>query len=264
MNQVRPKKHLGQHFLVDPNLAGKIVSKLTGFGGYPTVIEVGPGMGILSDHLFRRADFQTYLVEIDSESVRHLEQRFENHRDRIISHDFLKLDLRGRFSTPIAIIGNLPYNISSQIFFKILDHRDLVTEVVCMVQKEVGDRLCSGPGSKQYGILSVLLQAYFDLEKITTVKPGAFKPPPRVNSLVIRLRRNSVKQLDCNERLFFRVVKQGFQNRRKTLRNALKSINLPQHLEGSQILSKRAEQLDVHEFAWLTNEIDYDTGSTAV
>ena len=256
MNRVRPKKHLGQHFLVDPNLAGRIVSSLTGHGGYQTVIEVGPGMGILSEHLFRRADFQTYLVEIDSESIHYLESRFEDHRDQIINHDFLKLDLRSRFSSPIAIIGNLPFNISSQILFKILDNRDLVTEVVCMVQKEVGDRLCSDPGSKKYGILSVLLQAYFDLEKITTVKPGAFNPSPKVTSLVIRLNRNSVEQLHCNEKLFFQVVKRGFQNRRKTLRNALKSINLPQHLEGSQILSKRAEQLDVSEFAWLTNEID--------
>ncbi len=256
MNQVRPKKHLGQHFLVDSKLAGKIVDSLTGHGGYSTVIEVGPGTGILSEYLFDRSDFNTFLVEIDAESIRHLEHRFMKQRNRIIDHDFLTLNLRERFSPPMAIIGNLPYSISSQIFFKILDHRDLITEAVCMVQKEVGDRLCSGPGSKQYGIPSVLLQAYFDLKKITTVKPGAFNPSPRVNSLVIRLIRNSVKQLDCNEKLFFQVVKAGFQNRRKTLRNALKSINLPQHLEGSQILSKRAEQLGVNEFVWLTNEID--------
>ena len=256
MDRVRAKKRLGQHFLIDHALASRIVESLTGHGEYNTVVEVGPGMGVLSEHLFRRSDFETYLVEIDPESIRYLEKHFSDHREKIVNQDILKLDFRKKFSPPLAIIGNLPYNISSQIFFKILDHRDMVTEAVCMVQKEVGDRLCSGPGSKRYGILSVLLGAYYDMERIANVKPGAFNPPPKVNSMVIRLRRNSTDRLDCNEKLFFRVVKQGFQNRRKTLRNALKSINLPLHLEGSQILSKRAEQLEVSEFVWLTNKID--------
>ena len=203
MDRVRAKKRLGQHFLIDHALASRIVESLTGHGEYNTVVEVGPGMGVLSEHLFRRSDFETYLVEIDPESIRYLEKHFSDHREKIVNQDILKLDFRKKFSPPLAIIGNLPYNISSQIFFKILDHRDIVTEAVCMVQKEVGDRLCSGPGSKRYGILSVLLGAYYDLERITNVKPGAFNPPPKVNSMVIRLRRNSTDRLGCDEKLFF-------------------------------------------------------------
>lgn len=255
MSQVRPKKHLGQHFLHDKEIAGKIVAGLAQDGTLP-VLEIGPGMGVLTDFLVNKHPELTWVVDVDRESIAYLQNHFPQLGERIISGNFLKLDLVSLVGEKFLLIGNLPYNISSQIFFRLLSLRQHVPEMVCMIQKEVADRIVSPPGNKTYGILSVLLQAYFNLEYLMTVKPGAFNPPPRVNSAVIRLKRNATKQLDCDEELFFRVVKQGFQNRRKTLRNALKPLNLPESINPETILNLRAEQLGVADFVQLTQLIE--------
>lgn len=254
MSFVRPKKHLGQHFLKDLSIAERIAKGLTGHGAYKTVLEVGPGTGVLTQFLLK-SDYETWVVDIDKESIAYLEENFTELDGRIIDGDFLKYDFLKDTGTPLAIIGNFPYNISSQILFRILELRNVVPEVVCMIQKEVADRIAEGPGSKTYGILSVLLQAYYDIEYLFTVKPGVFNPPPKVNSGVIRLKRNQTEQLDCDENLFKTVVKTGFQMRRKTLRNALKPINLPAELAGDPILDLRAEALSVNQFVDLTNKI---------
>ena len=253
MEKVKAKKHLGQHFLKDLEAAQKIVNLQSLHRGYSKVLEIGPGMGVLTQYLLQRTDCQTYVVEIDQESVVYLNEHFPMLRGRIFSEDFLKMDLSKVFGTesePFGIIGNMPYNISSQIFFKVLEHKDLVLEVVSMLQKEVAQRIASKPGKKDYGILSVLLQAFYDIEYSFTVYPGAFIPPPKVDSGIIRLRRNNVENLPCSEKKFFQVVKAGFNQRRKTLRNALKSIGLNFEHE---LLNKRAEQLGVEEFILLTN-----------
>lgn len=254
MTFVRPKKHLGQHFLKDLSIAERIAKGLTGHGSYKAVLEVGPGTGVLTQFLLKQ-DYQTWVVDIDRESIAYLKEHFQELEGRIIDGDFLKYDFLSDTGTPLAIIGNFPYNISSQIFFRILELRNEVPEVVCMIQKEVADRIAEGPGSKTYGILSVLLQAYYDIEYLFTVKPGVFNPPPKVNSGVIRLKRNSVERLDCDEKLFKSIVKAGFQMRRKTLRNALKPINLPAALAEDPILDLRAEALSVNQFVALTNKI---------
>ena len=254
MTYVRPKKHLGQHFLKDLNIAEKIATALTGHGAYQEVLEIGPGTGVLTQYLMQ-GSHQVHLIDVDQESVNYLKEHFDQLGERIMHGDFLKKDLSELLASPFAIIGNFPYNISSQIFFKILDYRDKVPEVVCMIQKEVADRLVSPPGNKTYGILSVLLQAYYNMEYLFTVPPHVFNPPPKVNSAVIRLQRNEIKQLDCDEKLFRIIVKQGFQNRRKTLRNALKTINLPEQIRKESILSARAEQLSVEQFVELTHLI---------
>lgn len=254
MSAVRPKKHLGQHFLTDLNIAQRIADGLTGHNGYSNVLEVGPGMGVLTQFLLK-GDFKTWVVEIDEESVAYLNFHYPQLSKRIIEGDFLKLDMSSLFQKPFAVAGNFPYNISSQIFFRVLDFKHMVPEVVCMIQKEVADRLISGPGNKQYGILSVLLQAYYDLEYLFTVKPGVFNPPPKVNSAVIRLKRNNVERLDCDENLFRTIVKTGFQMRRKTLRNALKPINLPDELKAEKVFDLRAEALSVQQYVELTNLI---------
>ena len=254
MTNVRPKKHLGQHFLTDLNIAQRIADGLSGFGQYKSVLEIGPGTGVLTQFLLNKA-FDTWVIDVDKESVEYLEATFEALESRIILGDFLKYDFSDQIGCPLAIIGNFPYNISSQIFFRILDFRNDVPEVVCMIQKEVAERLASPPGNKAYGILSVLLQAYYDIEYLFTVKPGVFNPPPKVNSGVIRLKRNKVRQLACDEVLFKTVVKSGFQMRRKTLRNALKPINLPTELAGHALLNRRAETLSVEQFVELTNLI---------
>ncbi len=251
---VRPKKHLGQHFLKEPAIAEKIVNSLTNHGEYAQVLEIGPGTGVLTQFLVRK-DYQLTVVEIDTESVTYLRENYKEDQFRIISGDFLKME-DGLPEAPFAIIGNFPYNISSQIFFKLLKIRNQVPEVVGMLQKEVAERISSPPGSKVYGILSVLLQAYYDIEYLFTVEPGSFNPPPKVNSGVIRLKRNTTQSLDCNEELFTKLVKQGFQNRRKTLRNALKSLNLPASIIGESILDKRAEQLSVQDFVKLTKDVE--------
>lgn len=253
---VRPKKHLGQHFLKDKNIAHKIVQGLTLHMDYRQVLEVGPGTGVLTQFLIQDNRFTTSLIELDSESVSYLQEHYPELKQRIYFRDFLETDLMTMMGGPFAVIGNFPYNISSQIFFKILDIKNEVPEIVCMLQKEVADRLKSPPGSKAYGILSVLMQTYYDIEYLFTVEPGVFHPPPKVRSGVIRLRRNATQQLDCDEKLFRRVVKQSFQTRRKTLRNALKPLNLPETIRQLNVLDKRAEQLSVSDFVELTQKIE--------
>jgi len=254
MSSVRPKKHLGQHFLKDLNIAKSIADGLTGHGGYDKVLEIGPGTGVLTQFLLQN-NVETSVIEIDRESVAYLKQHYPQLDGRIIEGDFLKLNMEERFPGKFGVVGNFPYNISSQIFFKVLDLKQHVPEVVCMIQKEVADRLISPPGNKAYGILSVFLQAYYELEYLFTVPPNVFNPPPKVNSAVIRLKRNEREALDCDEVLFRRVVKAGFQMRRKTLRNALKPINLPEELSGEKVLDQRAETLSVDQYVELTNLI---------
>ena len=251
--RVRPKKHLGQHFLKDTAIAERIVGSLTQHGDYQQVLEIGPGTGVLTQFLVQQPHYKLTVIEVDTESVAYLKQHYP--ALPILSEDFLKTRLDQHFSAPYAIIGNFPYNISSQIFFRVLDERQRVPEVVGMLQKEVADRLCAPPGNKTYGILSVLLQAYYSVEYLFTVEPHVFHPPPRVRSAVIRLQRNATIQLACDEVLFRRVVKQGFQNRRKTLRNALKPLNLSPAVQALPVLNQRAEQLSVANFVELTQQI---------
>lgn len=253
MSLVKAKKHLGQHFLTDKNIAARIVHALIHTGQYRQVLEVGPGMGILSDILLEREDLETFLIDIDVESIAFLADKYPQLGERLISGDFLKLDLSRIFKEKFAVIGNFPYNISSQILFKILEHRNQVVEMVGMFQKEVAERCAARPGSKAYGILSVLLQAYYDIEYLFTVKPGTFNPPPKVNSGVIRLSRNNVEQLACDEKLFWQIVKAGFNQRRKTLRNALSAIVPKNKLGEHPFYEKRAETLNVQDFVELTH-----------
>jgi 16S rRNA (adenine1518-N6/adenine1519-N6)-dimethyltransferase len=260
MEKVKPKKHLGQHFLIDLSIAERIAEAVEGHAGVKQVLEIGPGMGVLTDFLVK-GNLEVHLIEIDRESIAYLNQKYPDLQDRIIAGDFLKFDLSSAFQDPIAVAGNFPYNISSQIFFKVLEHKNQVMEVVCMLQKEVARRIASPKGSKEYGILSVLLQAWYDIEYLFSVPPGVFNPPPKVNSGVIRLKRNQVQQLDCNEKLFFQVVKGGFGNRRKTLRNSLKSFQLTEEFKTNPILDKRAEQLDVADFVFLTQQIEKGRGA---
>lgn len=254
MEKVKPKKHLGQHFLTDLGIAEKIAKSVTGHQGIKKVLEIGPGMGVLTDFLLA-GDWDLYLVDIDRESIKYLNNKYPDLGDKIIEADFLKTDFATIMDRSYAVAGNFPYNISSQILFKVLDQRDQVTEVVCMLQKEVAQRIASPKGNKDYGILSVLLQAFYDIEYLFSVPPEVFDPPPRVNSGVIRLKRNEVERLDCDEKLFFRVVKQGFSTRRKTLRNCLKSFGLTETLNQDPVMDKRAEQLDVQEFIVLTQKL---------
>ncbi len=251
MQKVRPKKALGQHFLTDKNISKKIVDALS-----PTeegsIIEVGPGTGALSQYLVNTNKF--YIAfEVDSESVEFLKNNYPD-TDFVKHEDFLKARL-DEFPKPYFIIGNLPYNISSQIFFKILDLKDDVTEVVCMIQKEVADRIASPPGNKTYGILSVLLQTWFDIEYLFTVHENCFNPPPNVKSAVIKLKRNQRTELKCNQQFYKKIIKQAFNQRRKTLRNSLKNICL--NLDGSTYpFNKRPEQLSIEEFIELTYTIE--------
>ncbi|WP_248724349.1 16S rRNA (adenine(1518)-N(6)/adenine(1519)-N(6))-dimethyltransferase RsmA [Seonamhaeicola sp. ML3] len=256
-HQVKAKKHLGQHFLKDENIARKIADTLT-LKGYKKVLEIGPGMGVLTKYLLEK-DVETYVIEIDTESVEYLQANYLNLAQRIIEQDFLKYDLTTVFGNePFAITGNFPYNISSQIVFKALDMRYQIPEFTGMFQKEVAQRICSKEGSKVYGILSVLTQAFYDAEYLFTVPPSVFNPPPKVDSGVLRLIRKQNYTLPCNEKLFFRVVKQGFQQRRKTLRNSLKTFNLSDNLKANSIFGMRPEQLTVQEFIELTALIEND------
>ena len=274
--EVRAKKALGQHFLTDQSVAKRIVGALGGSaaeangkgiasgvagektdsaGGRDKVLEIGPGMGVLSQYLLEREDIDLVMIEIDGESVDYLVSHFDKAEGRIIQGDYLKLDVGKLFDGPYRVIGNFPYNISSQIFFKILEDKDRVPDVVCMIQKEVAERIAEKPGSKTYGILSVLLQAWYDIEYVLTVGPGAFVPPPKVHSAVIRLTRNSRTSLGCDEKLFKTVVKAAFNQRRKTLRNALKPL-IPEGLDTSDaIFDLRAERLSVEDFVSLTLQI---------
>jgi 16S rRNA (adenine1518-N6/adenine1519-N6)-dimethyltransferase len=250
MTYVRPKKNLGQHFLVDQNIARKIVDSLD--ADVPDVLEIGPGMGVLTQYLLQRPDLNVYVVEIDTESVAYLKQNFPT-LENIWGEDFLKADIASRFQGSFSIIGNFPYNISSQIFFRVLEFRNQIPQTVGMVQKEVAERIAAPHGSKTYGILSVLLQAFFDIEYLFTVSETVFNPPPKVKSAVVRLKRNNVETLPCNEALFVNVVKSAFNLRRKMLRNSLSKVcrSLPE-----EYATKRPEQLSVADFIDLTCKIE--------
>ncbi|MFG6685092.1 16S rRNA (adenine(1518)-N(6)/adenine(1519)-N(6))-dimethyltransferase RsmA [Mariniflexile sp. HNIBRBA6329] len=256
-HQVKAKKHLGQHFLNDEMIAQKIADTLT-LKNYKTVLEIGPGMGVLTKYLLKK-DITTHVIEIDTESVDYLKANYLNLASRIIEKDFLKYDLNQVFKgEPFAIIGNFPYNISTQIVFKTLDMRDQIPEFSGMFQKEVAERICSKEGSKVYGILSVLAQAYYDAEYLFTVPPSVFNPPPKVESGVLRLTRKADYSLPCDDALFFKVVKTAFQQRRKTIRNSLKTFNLSDNLREDSIFDKRPEQLSVQQFIELTQLIEKD------
>lgn len=252
--EVRAKKALGQHFLTDQGIAMTIVDSLEA-GGVRNVLEIGPGMGVLTQYLLKRDDIDLKLVELDGESVEYLLTHFPGMQGKLYEMDYLKLDVHLFFPGEYRVIGNFPYNISSQIFFKILEDKDRVTEVVCMIQKEVADRIAEKPGTKTYGILSVLLQAWYDIDYIISVGSGAFCPPPKVQSAVIRLRRNGRSSLGCDERLFKMVVKTAFNQRRKTLRNALKPLLTDAVDTNAPVFDLRAERLSVEDFVALTNLI---------
>ena len=255
MAEVRAKKAPGQHFLTDLNIARKIATSLSGGSADnpDKVLEVGCGMGVLTQFLLERNDIVTYGAEIDSESVEYLHNHYPDFAPRLTEGDFLKMDLRATYGERLKIIGNFPYNISSQIFFKVLENRDIVPECVGMIQREVAVRLAEPPGSKEYGILSVLLQAWYDIEYLFTVGEKVFNPPPKVKSAVIRLVRNDVKSLDCDEQLFIKVVKASFGQRRKMLRNSLKAAFGNFENREHRFFTMRAEQLSVADFVELTN-----------
>lgn len=223
------------------------------------LLEIGPGTGVLTQYLIQRP-VDLSVAEIDRDSIAYLKEHFPQLDGKILEGDVLKMDWNQFAAERLDVIGNFPYNISSQIFFKVLEHRDKVDVVVCMLQKEVADRIASDKGNKVYGILSVLLQAFYDIEFLFKVPPGVFFPPPKVMSAVIRLKRNEVQRLDCDEAKFKAVVKQGFQNRRKTLRNALKRLNLPASITSMKLLDQRAEQLSVADFVFLTQQIEKSDG----
>ena len=253
ITQVKAKKSLGQHFLKDEGIARRIADSLELSERTP-VLEIGPGMGVLTKYLINNPNADFTVVEIDKESVAYLNEHYPELR--VIDGDFLKMRLDQVYPDGLCVIGNFPYNISSQIFFKVLEYRDLVPQVVGMIQKEVAERLAEPPGSRTYGILSVLLQAYYDIEYLFTVDENVFAPPPKVKSAVIRLKRNSRKSLDCDEKLFFTVVKTAFNQRRKQLRNSLKPL-LPKKDDEAEpkILDYRPEQLGVEDFVELTNYV---------
>lgn len=262
--KVKPKKHLGQHFLKDENIARKIGDTLS-LEGYSRVLEIGPGMGVLTKYLLEKP-VDVYAMDLDTESVAYLKEVFTpEYQDgpgrkevfMVLEEDFLKCDLSSIFGNePFAITGNYPYNISSQIVFKALEWREQVPEFTGMFQKEVAQRICEKEGSKTYGILSVLTQAFYEAEYLFTVPPGVFNPPPKVDSGVLRLRRKESYKLPCDERLFFRVVKQAFQQRRKTLRNSLKTLGVPDNLKEDAIFGRRPESLSVEEFIGLVRMLE--------
>lgn len=255
MGTVRAKKHLGQHFLNDKNAAKRIADALDTSLGFAQVLEVGPGMGVLSDFLLQKEEYETFLIDIDDESIEYLADKYPQLGDRLIHGDFLQLDFSQYFGKKMAVIGNYPYNISSQILFKVLEERDRVVQMAGMFQKEVAERCVAKPGSKEYGIISVFLQAYYDVEYLFTVKAGAFNPPPKVLSGVMRMTRNTVTELGCDEALFWKVVKAGFNQRRKTLRNALAGVIAKDKMSDNPLYELRAERLTVQNFVELTNEI---------
>ena len=257
MDKVKANKHLGQHFLNDENIAQKIADALT-LDGYKKVLEIGPGMGVLTKYLLEKP-IDTYVIEIDIESVEYLQNHYLKLSNKIISKDFLKYNIKEVFGDePFAIIGNFPYNISSQIVFRTLEMRDQIPEFSGMFQKEVAERICEKKGSKAYGILSVLTQAFYDTEYLFTVSEHVFTPPPKVKSGVMRMRRKENYKLPCDEKLFFNVVKTAFNQRRKTLRNSLKSFNMTDNLREDSIFDLRPEQLSVEQFIELTQKIAAD------
>jgi 16S rRNA (adenine1518-N6/adenine1519-N6)-dimethyltransferase len=253
MNNVKAKKHLGQHFLVDQNIAKKIAENLLYKGD---VLEIGPGMGVLTRFLLQNKDLNLAVIEIDNESVEYLQQHFEGLK--IIPQDVLKCDFKEIFPSQFAVIGNFPYNISAPILFRLLEYRAFIPEFTGMLQKEVAERIAQPPGSKQYGILSVLLQTFYDVKYLFTVNETVFNPPPKVKSGVIRLLRKENFTLDCDEQMFFKVVKTAFNQRRKTLRNSLKSLmssKMTDALETAELLQKRPEQLSYQQFITITRLI---------
>ena len=258
MAQVRPKKQLGQHFLKDQDIAARIVAAYHEEANQLPTLEIGPGMGVLSELLIDESLQQRLvLMDLDRESIAFLSGRYVHPKLQIVHADFLRSDLNAYFGPDkFGIIGNFPYNISSQIFFKVLDYKQQIPLVVGMLQKEVAERMAASEGNKTYGILSVLIQAYYMVEYLFTVPPHVFDPPPKVQSGVIRLIRNQRETLPCDEKLFVRVVKAAFQTRRKTLRNALKTLNLPDPIRASKVMDLRAEQLSVEAFIELTREIE--------
>jgi len=257
---VRAKKNLGQHFLKDKDIALRIVESLQA-DKVNKVLEIGPGMGVLTQFLLQNKSYETTVVEIDRESVEYINQHFPELKERIISDDFLRLNLHDCFTEPFAIIGNFPYNISSQIFFKVLEYRNQITEVVGMLQKEVAERLAAPPGSKTYGILSVFLQAYYNIEYLFTVDQDQFIPPPKVKGGVIRITRNQKEHLNCDEKLFKSIVKMAFNQRRKTMRNSLKTMITSEELKANPIFDKRPEQMGVAEFELIVRMIGEQSGN---
>jgi len=254
INKVKAKKQLGQHFLNDENIAQKIANTLS-YQAYDKILEIGPGMGILTKYLLEKP-IETYVIEIDKESVVYLNERFPSLSNRIIAKDFLKFDLSEIFKKQsFAIIGNFPYNISTQIVFKVLEYRNQVVEFSGMFQREVAQRICEKKGSKTYGILSVLVQAFYKTEYLFTVSENVFTPAPKVKSGVLRLTRKENYKLPCDEKLFFSVVKNAFNQRRKTLRNSLKLFVIPNTEQEKKIFSLRPEQLSVDDFVEITNII---------
>ena len=254
-DQVRAKKHLGQHFLKDENVAEKIAETLS-YEGYDHVLEIGPGMGVLTKYLLQK-ETDVHVIEIDTESVAYLQEHYPALDGKIHEKDFLKYDVSEILhQDQFAIIGNFPYNISTQIVFKMLELRSYIPEFSGMFQKEVAKRICEKEGSKTYGILSVLVQAFYEAEYLFTVPPSVFNPPPKVDSGVLRLSRKENFSLPCDEKLFFRVVKTAFQQRRKTLRNSLKVFALPDDIKEDIIFTKRPEQLSTEQFIHLTQKIE--------
>lgn len=252
---VKAKKHLGQHFLTDESVAEKIADTLS-YEGYSHVLEIGPGMGVLTKYLLKR-DADIHVIEIDRDSVAYLHEHYPALEGKIHEKDFLKYDIGEIFGQDqFAIIGNFPYNISTQIVFKMLELRNFIPEFSGMFQKEVAQRICEKEGSKAYGILSVLVQAFYEAEYLFTVPPSVFNPPPKVDSGVLRLSRKEDFSLPVNEKLFFRVVKTAFQQRRKTLRNSLKTFDLPEDIKEDSIFDLRPEQLSTARFIELTQKIE--------
>lgn len=253
MEPVRAKKRLGQHFLKDENIARKITDSLS----LPceALLEIGPGTGVLTKYLLELPVNKFLAIDVDREAVPYLKKTFPEAADNFIEGDFLRIPVDQLFDGPFSVIGNFPYNISSQILFRVLDHRNQIPEVVGMFQKEVAERIAAPPGSKTYGIMSVLLQAWYDIEYLFTVGAEVFVPPPKVESAVIRLKRNQVQSLGCDEKLFVNIVKTAFNQRRKTLRNALKSFRFSPDDALEELLTKRAERLGVEEFVFITNQV---------
>ena len=248
--KVTPKKHLGQHFLLDLTIAEDITKALTFHNNYQTLIEIGPGTGVLTDYLIQNKEIDFRTVEIDKESVKFLHQKYPDLA--VIEGDFLQIDLPKTFPAKIGILGNFPYNVATQIFFQVIDHRDQVEEVVCMVQKEVAVRLCAKPGGRDCGIMSVLLQPWYDCEYLFTVHENVFDPPPKVKSGVIRVRRNTRTSLGVDEAAYKKTIKQAFSMRRKTLRNCFKAVGVAADILALPVFDKRAEALGVEDFVELT------------
>jgi len=253
LQKVKAKKHLGQHFLNDLSIAKNIVDALSQTNRYKKVVEVGPGMGVLTQYLLENKSYETYPIDVDKESIGYLAEKYPKLKGRIIYGDFLQMDLKEiAQEEAFGVIGNFPYNISTQILFKVLDYKDQIPEVVGMFQKEVAERFAAGPGSKTYGITSVLLQAFYDVEYLFTVGAEVFDPPPKVQSAVIRFVRNEKSELECDHAQFKMIVKMAFNQRRKMMRKSLKSL-LNDKNKDLAILTKRPEQLSVKEFVELTN-----------